>query len=71
MEYLASTTETLIFDIWIFFNETLMCIVMDGKSNLLSAKLKIHNMMYRNVYLNTSPKISHNFQGIHHYILNI
>ena len=43
---------------------------MDEKCNLRYPKLKIR--MYRNVScFNTSPKIPHNFQGIHHYIVNL
>ena len=86
MEYLESTIEMhLIFrfaDIngsapttnkYCGYKETLTCIVLDEKCSLQCPKLKIHNKMHRNIlffvilYLN----ISHNFQGIHHYIVNL
>ena len=32
----------------------------------------MHNVMYNNVSIfNTSNKISHNFLGVHHYIIDI
>ena len=46
--------------------------VMDDKCDLQYVKLKIHNRIYSNVsFSNTSPKISHFFQGIRHYIVNL
>ena len=54
------------------FNTALTCSVMDEKGNLQCPKLKIHNRMYRNgSFSNTSPKISHSFQSIHRYIVNL
>ena len=56
------------------FDDVIMltCSVMREKYHLQYPKLKIHNMTYRNVlYFNTLPKISHNFRGIHQYIVNL
>ena len=53
-------------------NATLTCSVMDEKYNFQYPKLKTHNRMYRSLsFFNNSPKISHNFHGIHHYIVNL
>ena len=85
MEYSKSTMKTPVFDIsigwkWLGinhkpvlrFNATLTCSVMDEKRNSQCPKLEIHNRMDRNVsFLNTSPKISHSFQCILHYMVNL
>ena len=85
MEYLESTMETPVFDTWFAwngltsttdkysdFNATLTCYAMDEKSSLQYPKLKIHKTIYRNVWFFISlPEISHNFQCIHHYIMNL
>ena len=49
------------------YNATLACSVMDEEFNLLCPELKLHNRIYRNVsFVNTSPKISHSVQAVHH-----
>ena len=49
----------------------LACSVIYEKCNLQCPKLQKHMRIYWNVqnvlFFNTSPKISHNFQGINHY----
>ena len=84
-EYLENTIETPVFDIliwwkwlgtnhkqtlWLECNSGVYCL---GKKIILQCpKLKIDNRMYRNVsFVKTLSKISHDFQGIDHYIVNL
>ena len=54
------------------FNTTLMCSCINEKCNLQCPKLNMQNRMYRSVsFFNTSLKIPHDFQGIHHCIVNL
>ena len=85
MEYLETTMNTFVFDFWFAgnglppttnkycdFKSKLRCSAMDEKWNFQCPKLNIYKMIFRNVsFFNTSPKISHNFQDIHHYIINL
>ena len=54
------------------FEVTLICCAMDEKWNLQCPKFTIHNRMYKKLsFFNTPPRISNNFQGIHHYNVNL
>ena len=53
-------------------NATPTCGVMHKKCNLQCPKLKMHIRFFRNVsFFNTAPKLSYNFQDIHHYIVKL
>ena len=51
------------------FSATLTCSVKNY--NLQCPKLKIHKKCIRVSFFNISPIISHNFHGIHHYIVDL
>ena len=54
------------------FNAFLMHSVRGEKYNLQCPKLKLHKIIYGDLsFFNTSHNISHSFQGIHHYIVNL
>ena len=54
------------------FNAFLMHSVRGEKCDLQCPKLKLHKTIYGDLsFFNTSHKISHSFQGKHHYIVNL
>ena len=67
---LASNTNILI--LWLLMQ--LSCVVLwTKKCNLQGPKIKDKQRMYRNmlIFHTSLQKISNNFQGIHHYIVNL
>ena len=52
------------------FNVTPMCSVMDDKCNLLCPEKRLRNLQ-KCIFFDISPKISHSFHGIQHYMVNL